>query len=133
MPPRPRRPTIRYRPPRSVPGGKRPWSIAPELDSHPLDDEVPLERESLDAPGLAGLSAACLSPARRVMSSASGGRTVSIADGGSGVRHCGQNSPASCGTTIAAQFGQEIGIDTVADYRLRRPGIRAVEHQVAGR
>ena len=48
--------------------------------------------------------------ASRVASSMPGrscGITVSIADCGSGVRHFGQNSPASCGTMTAAQLGQE--------------------------
>src|SRR5579863_661883 len=40
MPPRPSRPTIRYRPSSTAPGVNCPWSIDPELVSHPLSEGV---------------------------------------------------------------------------------------------
>ena len=36
---------MRYRAPRTVPGWKRPWSIPPDDESHPVDDG----RESLES------------------------------------------------------------------------------------
>jgi hypothetical protein len=95
-----------------VPGSKRPWSIAPEEDSHQLDALAGADRESRDVrsrprwcceSGFVRDGPGCVTSSAGARSC---GITVSIADGGSGVRHFGQNSPASWGTMTAAQVGQ---------------------------
>lgn len=76
--------------------------MLPEVDSHPVVAD-PLGRESpLARPGADG--------ARRVSSPSA--ILVNTPAFGSGVRHCGQTSPDSLGTTMAAQLGQEMMLDT---------------------
>jgi hypothetical protein len=80
--------------------------MLPEDVSQP-EVAPPLERESMVARALACLAGA--SEGRVISASASLVRTSSP---GKGVRHCGQTSPASFGTTTAAQLGQERMLDT---------------------
>jgi hypothetical protein len=55
------------------------------------------------------------------------GISVSIADCGSGVRHFGQSSPASCGTMTAAHVGQERMLGTVLPGLYGRAAVRLEE------
>lgn len=89
--------------------------MAPDVVSQPVDEDG-LEsggtRSFVDRPELdfrfgSGAISVGASVAGR-----SGASTVATADGGSGVRHCGQNSPASCGTMTAAHVGQEMMLGT---------------------
>jgi hypothetical protein len=76
--------------------------MLPDDDSQPVVVD-PLGRESLGARASDEGASRVTSPsATRVITSARG----------KGVRQCGQTSPASWGTTIAAQLGQEMMLDT---------------------
>ncbi len=94
-----------------MPGSNRPWSIAPEEESHPLDAlaEGALEsrngRSANPAPELVRTGPGCVTSSAGTRSC---GITVSIADGGSGVRQLGQSSPASRESIKTAQVGQEM-------------------------
>ena len=76
--------------------------MLPDDESQPVVAD-PLDRESL-------LAGAPDEAASRVMSRSAS--LVSTSASGRGVRQCGQTSPASLGTTIAAQLGQEMTLDT---------------------
>src|SRR5215207_5686717 len=68
---------MRYRPPSTVPGGNCPWSIAPEDDSQPLDDDFSPDRDWLPR-----------SDSRRVSPASTGGDSrVSSSSGGTGGRN----------------------------------------------
>ena len=97
-----------------MPGSNRPWSIAPEEESHPLDALAEAALESRDgrsanrwfsAPELVRTGRGCVTSSAGTRSC---GITVSIADGGSGVRQLGQSSPASRESIKTAQVGQEM-------------------------
>ena len=94
-----------------VPGSKRPWSIAPDEESHPVvDGRESLEsrsREEGRATGRAGCG--LTSEANRVASSMLDmlGMAGIVGTFGRAVWHFGQTSPVSCGTMTAAHAGQE--------------------------
>ena len=75
-------------------------------------DEVGRDsRRARSEAGRLALDGRFASGASRVASSVPGRSSdimVATADGGSGVRHAGQDSPASCGRMTAAQAGQEM-------------------------
>ena len=94
-----------------MPGSKRPWSIPPEEESHPVEDG----RESFEsrsredglATGRAGVE--LTSEASRVAWSMLDmlGMLGAVGMSDRAVWHFGQTSPVSCGTMTAAHAGQE--------------------------
>ncbi len=101
---------ILYRPPRSAPGAKRPWSIAPDEESQPveagLDPDCEYARPDV-LPGNPPL------PASRVSPSTSCAAIVSTAEPGSGVRQAGHRPLASTDSIAVAQVGQEMVLVTL--------------------
>ena len=76
--------------------------MLPEEESQPVVAD-PLGRESLLARPDPEAAKWVSSPSAILVNAPAFGR---------GVRHCGQTSPDSSGTTMAAQLGQEMMLDT---------------------
>ena len=76
--------------------------MPPDDESQPVVAD-PLERESLFARPPDQAAGRVMSPSASLVSPSASGK---------GVLQCGQTSPASFGTTIAAQLGQEMTLDT---------------------
>ena len=93
-----------------MPGSKRPWSIPPEEESHPVEDgRESFESRSREDGLAAGRAGVGLTEASRVASSMPGMLDMLGAVGmlDRAVWHFGQTSPVSCGTMTAAHAGQE--------------------------